>query len=187
MRGHLSLAQYYLNVILCYRYELFAAQAEPALEQEVPETLGLPTQVVAPVVQLSNPKTAAMRFHSTFRGLRRVNIPKLAVALVAALAVFVGTWFVLHRRSAAGTIAYVQVDAQPWATVRTVAANDGKIITVNQATPLRMALPRGEYTMVLTGPGGAETTEHLRVTPGQVNSYKHDFEVVDVKKIVESY
>jgi hypothetical protein len=50
-----------------------------------------------------------------------------------------------------------------------------------------MALPRGEYTIVLTGPGGTKATGHVSVTPGQVNSYKHDFEVVDVQKIVDSY
>ena len=146
-----------------------------------------PAQVVAPAVQLSNTMTVEMPSRSAFRGLRRASILKLAVALVAAVVIFLGTWSVLHRRSTTGTIAYVEVDAQPWATVRTVAANDGKTITVNQVTPLRMALPRGEYTIVLTGPGGTEATGHVSVTPGQVNSYKHDFEVVDVQKIVDSY
>jgi serine/threonine-protein kinase len=83
--------------------------------------------------------------------------------------------------------AYVEVLAQPWATVKSLTSAQGKVIAVDELTPVRVKVPAGEYTITLAGPNSQEHTEQLSVAPGKPAQYSYVFEAVDAAKIVSAY
>ncbi|MCI0355507.1 MAG: hypothetical protein L0099_10785 [Acidobacteria bacterium] len=64
--------------------------------------------------------------------------------------------------------------------------DDVEIGTETQ-TPLRIALPPGEYKIVVAGPRGEEKTETIKVSNESPGSYVPVFEAIDVEKIVTTY
>jgi hypothetical protein len=116
------------------------------------------------------------------------------ILVVLAIAAF----FLLHHRSttespsaesaaALATDSYVEVIAQPWATVKSLTGADGKVIAVNEPTPVRVQLAAGEYTITLVGPNSQEHTDQLSVGPDKPAQYSYVFEAVDAAKIVSAY
>jgi hypothetical protein len=125
------------------------------------------------------------------------------------LVVVITAFFLLHHRSTPATPsgatpaaatssasapqaalapdAYVEVIAQPWATVKSLTGADGKVIAVNEQTPVRVPLPAGEYTIALAGPNAQEHTGQVSVSPGKPAQYNYVFEAVDAAKIVSAY
>jgi serine/threonine-protein kinase len=101
--------------------------------------------------------------------------------------------FLLHHRSAPQPAlapdAYVEVIAQPWATVKSLTSTgaNGKVIPVNEQTPVRVKVPAGEYTITLVGPNSQEHTGQVSVGSGKPAQYSYVFEAVDAAKIVSAY
>jgi hypothetical protein len=89
--------------------------------------------------------------------------------------------------AALGPDAYVEVIAQPWATVKSLTGADGKVIAVDEQTPVRVKVPAGEYTITLAGPNSQEHTGQISVSSGKPAQYSYVFEAVDAAKIVSSY
>jgi len=81
----------------------------------------------------------------------------------------------------------VIVDAVPWGTVVEVKPENGPVIPVNKVTPLLVAVPPGNCAIRMKGPDGAELVGTVRVEPGQPVKYMHQFEPIDVEKLLESY
>ncbi len=84
--------------------------------------------------------------------------------------------------------AYIEINAVPWGTVKTVTSSDGKVkLDVNKETPLRVPVPPGTYKVVIDGPSGQEQTVEVKVTndnPGEVAPPA--FEEIDVDQILNS-
>jgi serine/threonine-protein kinase len=107
-------------------------------------------------------------------------------AVILAIAAFFG-----YRMMSAPPVAstYIQVNAVPWGTVKYLElVKNGKRIDVNEPTPVRIAVPPGEYKIVIAGPDGTERTDQVEATNDQPGrSIKTVFEQIDVGQIVNSH
>jgi len=129
---------------------------------------------------------AKARFQSK-AGLRYGIIGGIMVVLA-----MLGASLLLHRSApqpALAPDAYVEVIAQPWATVKSLTSTgaNGKVIPVNEQTPVRVKVPAGEYTITLVGPNSQEHTGQVSVGSGKPAQYSYVFEAVDAAKIVGAY
>ena len=101
----------------------------------------------------------------------------MGAVLVLALAAFL--WWRAQPKSAttatapssqpavvAPTITYAEINAEPWATVTAVTpANGDAQSIIGQATPLRVNLPPGDYSVTLQGPN--HETKQVEITVPQ--------------------
>ena len=115
------------------------------------------------------------------------------VGLSAAVLLVIIAASLRHRgaagaaQAAASNDGYLEVIVQPWGTVKSLKSADGKIVTVEEFTPVVVRAPAGDYTVTLAGPNGEEHTEQVSVVAHQRARYQHTFEEVDATKIVNSY
>lgn len=112
---------------------------------------------------------------------------KFVVIGVVAVVVIVGGFLAYRSMSTpAPATAWVEVNAIPWGTVKSITSTDGDEIQIGSdtQTPLRIALPPGEYKIVVAGPKGEEKTETVKVSNESPGSYVPVFEAIDVEKIV---
>jgi len=107
-------------------------------------------------------------------GLTHRSTPKLAASPTSTAA-------------ATASEGYVEVILEPWGTVKSLAAADGKVINIGEASPVLLHAEQGEYSMTVVGPTGEEQTDKISITANQRVQYQHTFEVVDGAKIVSSY
>jgi hypothetical protein len=82
---------------------------------------------------------------------------------------------------------YLEITAQPWALIKSVTSGDGKVVAEGSATPLRISVRPGQYTVTVVGPRGEEFSQQVSATAGDRTPVNHVFEVVDARKIVTSY
>ena len=120
---------------------------------------------------------------------KKSPLPMIIIA-VLAVAALVGGYFAIFNKpsaggGAAGTSAYIEINAVPWGTVKTVASSKATI-NVDQETPVRVPVAPGEYTVVVAGPGGDEQTQKVTVTNDSPGSFTPVFEKIDVDKILQS-
>jgi hypothetical protein len=108
------------------------------------------------------------------------------VALLAIVGSIVG--YRMMSTPAAAT-AYVEINAIPWGTVKSITSTDGDEVQLGAETqtPLRLALAPGEYKVVVAGPTGEEKTETIKVSNESPGSYVPVFEAIDVEKIVQTH
>ena len=113
----------------------------------------------------------------------------MVLIVVLAVAALVGGYFAIFKKppagGAAGTSAYIEINAVPWGTVKTVTSPQATI-NVNQETPVRVPVAPGEYTVVVAGPNGDEQTQKVAVSNDAPGSFTPVFERVDVDKILQS-
>lgn len=84
--------------------------------------------------------------------------------------------------SAGGSI---EIYAVPWGTVKTVTSVDGKVrLEVNQQTPLNVAVPPGDYLVVIASPEGQEQWGNVSVDGNNPARYQVVFRQVDVQEIM---
>jgi eukaryotic-like serine/threonine-protein kinase len=173
------------------------------------ETIALspqPDEAASPVSKNPRPSTVAA-VPAEARPQRSAGMRYGVIAAILAVLAILAASILLHHRSttstsapsspvsqaapatqtALGPDAYVEVVAQPWATVKSLTRADGKVIAVNEQTPVRVQLPAGEYSITLAGPNSQEHTEKLSVSPGEPTQYSYVFEAVDAAKIVSAY
>src|SRR5437763_1621734 len=119
---------------------------------------------------------------------KKSPVPMIVIA-VLAVAALVGGYFAIFNKPSggggAGTSAYIEINAVPWGTVKTVTSSK-TTINVNQETPVRVPLTPGEYTVVVAGPDGDEQTQKVTVTNDVPGSFTPVFEKIDVDKILQS-
>jgi eukaryotic-like serine/threonine-protein kinase len=108
---------------------------------------------------------------------------------VAALVLVVGGWFGYEKLTAPPLLdTYIEINATPWATVVSIDSVDGKLhYPVNQETPVRVAVPSGNFNVTFKTPNGETITETLdnitAASPGIINK---NVETVDPDEIVKS-
>jgi serine/threonine protein kinase len=95
----------------------------------------------------------------------------LGVAVLVLIGVFV--WLILrpktestqtHPKPPAPAVSYAEINAEPWATVTGLTpANGDAQSVIGQATPLRVKLPPGQYSVTLQGPNHEQKQVDLTV------------------------
>ena len=112
----------------------------------------------------------------------------MIVLVVVLVAVVVGGIFAYEKFFATPPVAstYIEINGVPWGTVKTITSASGKVIEVNQPTPIRVPVSPGEYTVVVTGPNGQEQSEKINVSNDSPGSYTPVFEKIDVDQILQS-
>jgi hypothetical protein len=80
---------------------------------------------------------------------------------------------------------YAEINAEPWATVTDVAPSSGEAPSiVGQATPLRVKLPPGQYTVTLQGPNHEQKRVDVTVPQQGGASCFAVFKKPDLNRIV---
>ncbi len=119
----------------------------------------------------------------------------LGVAVLVMVAVFV--WLIVRPKSesesrakppvqgTANAVTYAEINAEPWATVTAVspASGDAQSI-VGQATPLRVKLPPGQYSVTLQGPNQEQKKLDLTVPQQGGGSCFAVFKKPDLNRLV---
>ncbi len=151
--------------------------------------------VAAPTVPTLQVKPPAVALQAPRRGPVTGSNKKLLwiVGVAAAVLLVVIAAGLRHRgtaapaQAAASNDGYLEVIVQPWGTVKTLKSVDGKVVTVEEFTPVVVRAPAGNYTVTIAGPNGEEHTDQISVGANQRVRYQHTFEEVDATKIVNSY
>jgi eukaryotic-like serine/threonine-protein kinase len=147
-----------------------------AVVEEEPKPVSSPTMVlVAPILKRTDSRT------------KHRPAVAIAIAIVFLLVLAAAVKFWPRPHAVAAPTAYLALDAVPWGTVVEVQPQNGKPILVNKATPVLVAVPPGDYSIRMKGPDGTEHLGHVRAEAGQPARYIHQFEAVDVEKLLESY
>ncbi len=122
--------------------------------------------------------------------------PRSKTGLIVAIAVIVlivlaGAGYFLTRPSKPApptADSYAAINAIPWGTVKSLNSADGKrSIAVNQVTPVRLAVPVGEYNVIIAGPDGTERSQPIKTSRDAPASCTVVFEAIDVEQIVNSH
>ena len=121
--------------------------------------------------------------------------PVAILTLIVGLVVVVGLATIIKfwpRHHPAATVpaaapAYLAIDAVPWGTVMELRPQRGNPIPVNKITPVLVSVSAGDYAVLMKGPDGSEHIGQVRVEAGQAAKYSHQFEAIDVEKLLESY
>jgi hypothetical protein len=110
----------------------------------------------------------------------------MVIAAVVVIALVIGGVVGYKRLSApVAESTYIEVNAVPWGMVKSITKPDGTVVKqVDQQTPVRVALPPGEYKVVVAGPRGDQKTESVKITAEQGGSVYPVFEAIDVDKIL---
>ena len=106
-----------------------------------------------------------------------------------AVAVVVGGWFGYQKMTAPPVKdTYVDINAIPWATVVSIDSEDGKQhYPVNQETPIRVAVPSGNFVVTLKTVTGETVTEKVsNLSAGSPGIVVKQIEAVDPDEIVKS-
>ena len=117
---------------------------------------------------------------------RRSPVMAIVIVLVIIAAIAGGYFGYKKFTAPVPATSYIEINAVPWGMVKSVTAANGKVINVNQETPLRLSVAPGQYTVVVTGPSGAEQSKELSVTDDAPGNYTPVFEKIDVDKILQS-
>jgi ferric-dicitrate binding protein FerR (iron transport regulator) len=114
--------------------------------------------------------------------------PVMAIVVIFVIIAAVAGGYFAYKKFMAPVPAttYIEINAVPWGMVKSVTSANGKAITINQETPLRLGVAPGQYTVVVTGPDGAEHSEQVSVTDDAPGSYTPVFEKIDVDKILQT-
>jgi hypothetical protein len=112
-----------------------------------------------------------------------------AIGAVVILVLSVGGYFALRKGAAPEATAYMEINAVPWGTVKSVTNGSGEAMPLpaEPHTPIRLRVPPGEYKVVVAGPSGVEKSETLTVSEESPGSYTPVFEAIDVEEILRNY
>lgn len=119
---------------------------------------------------------------------KRTGLIVAGVAAAVLVLAAVGYFAMRGKGGPPAADSYVAVNAIPWGTVKSMNSVDGKTsIPVNQVTPVRVAVPAGEYKVIVTGPDGTERSEEIRASREAPSACTVVFEAIDVDKIINSH
>jgi len=115
--------------------------------------------------------------------------PVLAIVAVVAVLVLGIGGYVAYKKIAGPPAAttYIEVNGIPWGTVKSVTSADGKVsLTPGEQTPLRIAVPPGDYKVVVDGPDGQEQSLDVKATNESPGSITPVFQQIDVDQIINA-
>jgi serine/threonine-protein kinase len=112
----------------------------------------------------------------------------MIVIVVLLIALVVGGIFVYQKFVAPppAPTTWIEINGVPWGHVKTVTSASGKVIQVDQDTPVRVPVNPGEYTVVVAGPNGEEQSQTITVTSDSHGPYTPVFEKINVEQILQS-
>ena len=114
---------------------------------------------------------------------------KIVASIALAIVLGVGGWFGYKKFfGPPPLVTYAEINATPYATVTSITSADGKFkLTLNEETPLRVALPAGTFKVEFKGPNGEVATETINnIASGTPASISHPFEAVSANEIVKT-
>jgi eukaryotic-like serine/threonine-protein kinase len=173
-----------------------APQAGPAAQTAVEGSFEEPPPTTVPgVTAVPQPETRSLAVSPSAKGEEPIrNRTPIYVAVAAAVIVIAAAavWYFTPARKtiAPAPNAYIAINAVPWGTVKSISSADGKVTlgaAAGQQTPVRIALPAGDYNVVIAGPNGSERTTPVKVTADSVAACNVVFEAIDVDKIIAEH
>src|SRR6266850_3544871 len=110
--------------------------------------------------------------------------PVVPILVAVVVVVLIGGYFGYRKMTAVpASTTYIEINAVPYATVKSITSADGKVkLAPDDITPARIAVPPGDYDVVLTGRDGTEKTEKVSATNESPGTVKSVFEPIDVEK-----
>jgi hypothetical protein len=111
------------------------------------------------------------------------------VAVILLIAVLgVGGYLAFEKFSAPppAPTNWIEINGVPWGHVKTVTSASGKVIQIDQDTPIRVPVNPGKYTVVVAGPDGKEQSQEIDVPTDSPGSYTPVFEKINVDQILQS-
>ena len=110
--------------------------------------------------------------------------PVVPILIAVVVVAIIGGYFGYKKMTAVpAATTYIEINAIPYATVKSITSADGKVkLTPDDITPARIAVPPGDYDVVLTGRDGTEKTEKVNATNESPGTVKSVFEPIDVEK-----
>jgi len=185
---------------------VMAAQAAPVPVSTSPAPAPPVDVLPAPI-----PASASVPTQPAAAPRKRSDVPVLVGVAVVIIALLAGGYFARKHFSAspsaavstpssttpapplpvaapAGPVGSLEIYAVPWGTVKTVTSVDGKTrIDVNQATPLNVAVPPGDYLVVIASPDGQEQWGNVSVDATNPARYQVVFRQIDVQEIIRGH
>ena len=110
--------------------------------------------------------------------------PVVSILIAVVVVAIIGGYFGYKKMTAVpASTTYIEINAVPYATVKSITSADGKVkLAPDDITPARIAVPPGDYDVVLTGRDGTEKTEKVSATNESPGTVKSVFEPIDVEK-----
>src|SRR5882724_8106284 len=110
--------------------------------------------------------------------------PVVPILIAVVVVAIIGGYFGYKKMTAVpASTTYIEINAVPYATVKSITSADGKVkLAPDDITPARIAVPPGDYDVVLTGRDGTEKTEKVSATNESPGTVKSVFEPIDVEK-----
>jgi tetratricopeptide (TPR) repeat protein len=112
---------------------------------------------------------------------------KFWIGAAAAVAALLICWSIVAPKwpNYWSQVTYVQINAEPWGTVKEIVTSEGKSLSrPDEQTPARLSLPRGRYTVTMSGPTGETKQLQLEVPGREGNSYFVLFSKPDIDRML---
>ena len=188
-----------------------ASQVQAAVGTSVPPPMSSPALASAPVPVASSTPVSAPSIipPGTAPARKGSDLKVLLIVGVVLILLLGGGYFAktYHRSSQPVTSApaapatpaqpstpvaaagsSLEIYAVPWGTVKTVTSTDGKIrVELNQQTPLNVAVPSGDYVVVIASPDGQEQWGNVSVDGSSPARYQVVFQPVNVQEIIRGH
>src|SRR5437868_4289775 len=110
--------------------------------------------------------------------------PVVPIMIAVVVIAIVGGFFGYKKMTAVPpATTYIEINAVPYATVKSISSADGKVkLSPDEITPARIAVPPGDYEVILTGRDGTDKSENVSATNDSPGAVKSVFEPIDVEK-----
>jgi serine/threonine-protein kinase len=115
--------------------------------------------------------------------------PLMAIIAVVAVLVLGFGGYVAYKKFVGPPPAstYIEINGIPWGTVKSITSVDGKVsLSPNEQTPARIAVPPGDYKVVVDGPDGQEQSVDVKATDDIPGSITPVFQQIDVDQIINA-
>ena len=163
------------------------AASAPAPAPRPPSPTVAMTPPSAPTVAASAPMPHPAPATAAPTAAKRSSpLPIIIVVVVLFLAT--GGYFAYQKFAAPAPVGTLEIYAVPWGMVKSVTpAKGGETRSLDQATPLSLELPAGEYRVVIDGPDGQEKTETVNINASHSHRMQPVFGQVNVEEIIREH
>jgi serine/threonine-protein kinase len=116
--------------------------------------------------------------------------PVLFIVIAVVVVLLAAGGYFARDMFAPKATTYIEINVTPWGKVKSITTTDGKRsiqIPAEGETPLRIAVPPGDYKVTIAGPDGTENSELVKASdeaPGACCNMV--FQQIDVEKVVNA-